>query len=175
MYISSHRSTHPKIATQCNSEMFVLRYISLLQFILISMYCLLPLLELYGWEEGMERPFPYRMLFPYNATPPLAYSITYFLTSLAGFGVVTNLFSEDSLFGFFTTHTCGRFRLLHERIGSLMRSSQERALEKYPNLMAENWSHARNMIIQREYRDHLIRIINDHRTLIRYVKWQLHI
>lgn len=145
----------------------MLRYISLLQFVLILMYILLPLLELYGLEEGGEKPYPYRMLFPYDANPPLAYSITYFLTSLAGFGVVTNLFSEDSLFGFFTTHTCGRFRLLHEHISSLIRNGQERALEKYPNLMAPNWSNVRDMIIQREYRDHLIRIIDQHRTLIR--------
>lgn len=148
--------------------MFVLRYISLLQFVLILMYILLPLLELMSLEEGGEKPFPYRMLFPYNANPPLAYSITYFLTSLAGFGVVTNLFSEDSLFGFFTTHTCGRFRLLHERIDCLMRSSQERAMEKYPNLMTPNWSEIQNTVIQCEYHDHLIRIIDEHRTLIRY-------
>lgn len=148
--------------------MFILRYVSLLQFVLILMYILLPLLELYGLAADAEKPYPYRMLFPYNANPPLAYSITYFLTSLAGFGVVTNLFSEDSLFGFFTTHTCGRFRLLHERIACLMRNAQERALQKYPHLMAHNWSKVRNAIIQREYNEHLVRIIHDHRTLIRY-------
>lgn len=163
------RSTHQQISTQCTSQMFVLRYISLLQFVLIWMYILLPLLDLYNLAEGEEKPFPYRMLFPYGTDSVLSYSMTYFLTSLAGFGVVTNLFSEDSLFAFFTTHTCGRFRLLHERISNLMRNSQERALEKYPNLMNDSWSHIRNAAIQREYRDHLIRIINDHRILLRYV------
>ncbi|XP_055313212.1 odorant receptor 13a [Sitodiplosis mosellana] len=167
------KSTHPTISAECNAEMSILRYISSLQFVLICMYILLPLFELYGLEDGAEKPYPYRMLFPYNANPPLAYSITYFLTSLAGFGVVTNLFSEDSLFGFFTTHTCGRFRLLHERIAILMRSGQERALEKHPHLMAQNWSQIRNAVIQREYREHLIRIINDHRTLISFFE-ELH-
>lgn len=170
--------------------MVVLRYISLLQFVLIWMYILLPLLELPNLEDGGEKPYPYRMLFPYDANKTVAYSVTYFLTSyvnqnksffphflanysyvlysrLAGFGVVTNLFSEDSLFGFFTTHTCARFRLLHERISSLMRDSQERAIEKYPNLMAPTNSTIRSAAIQREYRDHMIRIIHDHNILIR--------
>lgn len=161
------RSTHEQISTQCTSEMFILRYISLLQFVLIWMYILLPLLELYNLKEGGEKPWPYNMIFPYSTDSVWSYSITYFLTSLAGFGVVTNLFSEDSLFAFFTTHTCGRFRLLHENISNLMRNGQERALEKYPNLMEGNWSSVRDAAIQREYRDHLLRIIHDHRILLR--------
>lgn len=148
--------------------MVVLRYISLLQFVLIWMYILLPLLELYNLEDGAEKPFPYRMLFPYDANKTVAYSVTYFLTSLAGFGVVTNLFSEDSLFGFFTSHTCGRFRLLHERITNLMRDSQDAAIEEFPNLMAQPNSSMRSAKIQCEYRNHLIRIIHDHNILIRY-------
>lgn len=151
--------------------MVVLRYISLLQFILIWMYILLPLLELWHLETGAEKPYPYRMLFPYDANRTVAYTLTYFLTSLAGFGVVTNLFSEDSLFGFFTTHTCGRFRLLHERILNLMRDSQEQALKKQPELMEPQWSTRRDMAIQHEYRDHLIRIVRDHNILIRYVQF----
>lgn len=151
--------------------MVVLRYISLLQFVLIWMYILLPLLELWHLEEGAEKPFPYRMLFPYDTNQTFAYTMTYFLTSLAGFGVVTNLFSEDSLFGFFTTHTCGRFRLLHERISNLMRDSQKEALKKQPNLMKPKWSAVRDVAIQNEYRDHLIRIVQDHNILIRYVQF----
>ena len=147
--------------------MVILRYVSLLQFVLIWLYILLPLLELSSLEEGDEKPFPYRMLFPYNANTGIAYSVTYFLTSLAGFGVVTNLFSEDSLFGFFTTHTCGRFRSLHERILNVMRDSQESALKKYPNLMGAELIAARSEIIQREYREHFIRIVHDHNILIR--------
>lgn len=118
-------------------------------------------------DEGGEKPFPYRMLFPYNANPKITYSMTYFLTSLAGFGVVTNLFSEDSLFAFFTTHTCGRFRLLHIEISGLIRNSQESAIQQYPQLMTNNWSGNRDAIINREYRDRIIRIVNDHRILIR--------
>lgn len=145
--------------------MVVLRYISLLQFVLIWMYILLPLLELYNIEAGVEKPFPYRMLFPYDANKTISYSVTYFLTSLAGFGVVTNLFSEDSLFAFFTTHTCGRFRLLHDHISNLMRNGQEHAITKYKNLT--DWSAVRPAIVQREYRNHLIRFIHDHNILIR--------
>lgn len=147
--------------------MDVLRYISWLQFILIWLYILLPLLELYHLEEGAEKPFPYRMRFPYDSNQTLAYSITYFLTSLAGFGVVTNLFSEDSMFAFFTTYTCGRFRLLHEHIDGLVRNSQERALDSHPNLMRPECSSLRPSIIHGEYRDHLISIIRDHNVLIR--------
>lgn len=147
--------------------MVVLKYISLLQFVLIWMYIILPLLDLYKLEEGADRPFPYNMLFPYDANKTLAYSITYFLTSLAGFGVVTNLFSEDSLFAFFTTHTCGRFRLLHEHISNVIRNGQERALQKYPYLMTEQFATSRSAIIQREYRADLIQIIQDHNILIR--------
>lgn len=167
-FVTFRRSTHREISMQCTSEMVVLRYISLLQFVLIWMYILLPLLELYGMKDDVEKPFPYRMKFPYDANRPVAYSLTYFFTSLAGFGVVTNLFSEDSLFAFFTTHTCGRFRLLHERIMHLMRNGQKTALKKCPNLMDDNSFYAKNATIQMEYRNHLIRIINDHRTLIRY-------
>lgn len=147
--------------------MVVLRYISLLQFLLIWMYILLPLFDLYSLAEGADKPYPYNMLFPYNANKPVAYAITYCLTSLAGFGVVTNLFSEDSLFAFFTTHTCGRFRLLHEHISNVIRNGQERALAKNPNLMTEKCSELRSIIIQREYRADLIRIIRDHNVLIR--------
>lgn len=148
--------------------MNVLRYVSLLQFVLIWMYILLPLLELSGLEEGDPKPFPYNMLFPYDANSGLTYSMTYFLSSLAGFGVVTNLFSEDSLFGFFTTHTCARFRLLHERITSVIRDGQESALKKYPNLMGTELTAAvRSEIIQCEYRERLIRIVHDHNILIR--------
>lgn len=148
--------------------MAVLRYVSLLQFVLIWMYILLPLLELSSLEDGDEKPFPYNMLFPYDANSGLSYSVTYFFTSLAGFGVVTNLFSEDSIFGFFTTHTCGRFRLLHERIAKVIRDGQECALKKYPNLMGTELTAAvRSEIIQREYREQFIRIVHDHNILIR--------
>lgn len=147
--------------------MSILRYVSLLQFTLIWLYILLPLLELSKLADGDEKPFPYNMLFPYDANSGMTYTTTYFLTSLAGFGVVTNLFSEDSLFGYFTTHTCGRFRLLHERISSVMHTSQESALQKHPNLMGAALKATRSEIIQREYREQFIHIVHDHNVLIR--------
>lgn len=146
--------------------MIILKFTSLLPFILIWFYVTIPLFDLYYLADGADKPYPYRMLFPYNANKPVAYAITYFFTSFAGFGVVCNLFAEDSLFAFFTTHTCGRFRLLHEHISNVIRNGQERALEKKPNLMTEK-SEVRSIIIQREYRANLIRIIQDHNVLIR--------
>lgn len=53
------------------------------------------------------------MVFPYDARHMPAYALTYAGTSLAGFGALATLLSEDSYFGFFLSHTCGRFRLLH--------------------------------------------------------------
>lgn len=161
------RSTSEVVSLQCTREMDVLRYVSLLQFVLIWLYILLPFLELSNLDDGDEKPFPYNMLFPYNANTGWIYPLTYFLTSLAGFGVVTNLFSEDSLFGFFTTHTCARFRLLHDRISHVIRDSQECAIKKYPNLMDAESTAARSEIIQHEYREQFLRIVDDHNKIIR--------
>lgn len=147
--------------------MTVLRYISLLQFVLILLYITLPLLELFNIESGADKPYPYNMRFPYDANKTGAYAITYFLTSLAGFGVVTNLFSEDSLFAFFTTHTCARLRLLQENISQIMRTGQRIAIERNPSLMQNStYSTVRSSIIQYEYQLQLIKIIQKHNILI---------
>lgn len=165
--ITTNRNTNTTVSKQCEQEMIVLRYISLLQFILIWMYILLPLLELAtAADDAIDKPFPYNMKFPYNANQPTAYGLTYFLTSLAGFSVVTTLFSEDSLFGFFTTHTCGRLRLLHESIDSIMKTGQEQALQRYPKLMESEWSTMRALAVQREYQLILIKIIHNHNVII---------
>lgn len=89
-------------------------------FVLICMYVILPLFELINVTERESKPFPYKMVFPYDAYSTLTYVITYFLTSLAGFGVVTTLFSEDSLFGFFVAYTCGQFTILHNKIDGII-------------------------------------------------------
>lgn len=130
------------------------------------MYIFLPLLELRNIEHGADKPYPYRMRFPYDGNKPVTYAITYFLTSLAGFGVVTNLFSEDSLFAFFTTHTCGRLQLLNENISNIMKVGQERALNKYPKLVEKDQIYFREAAIQREYKLELIKLIRDHNTVI---------
>lgn len=146
--------------------MDVLRYISWLQFILIWMYIALPLFELLHIDAGENKPYPYRMKFPYDANTPINYGITYFLTSLAGFGVVTNLFSEDSLFAFFTTHTCGRLRLLHQDISNIMRIGQQRAVTNDPTIIKKPRTYAQELSIQREYKQQLIKVIRDHNTII---------
>lgn len=150
--------------------MVVLRYVSLLQFILIWMYILLPLLELFTDVDAANKPFPYKMRFPYDANHGISYALTYFLTSLAGFGVVTTLFSEDSLFGFFIAHTCGQFRLLHQHIDGIVRTGQLNAAKRYPGHPANGGTQRHRMqeSIQREYRHALVRIIRHHNVLIRY-------
>ncbi|XP_017050733.1 odorant receptor 13a isoform X2 [Drosophila ficusphila] len=89
---------------------------------LIIMYCVMPLIEIFfllGWNSE-DKPFPYKMVFPYNPNKNgISYVLTYMFTSYAGICVVTTLFAEDTILGFFITHTCGQFRLLHERIDKL--------------------------------------------------------
>lgn len=147
--------------------MIVLRIVSLLQFILIWMYILLPLLELFTDIDAANKPFPYKMRFPYEANHGIPYALTYFLTSLAGFGVVTTLFSEDSLFGFFTSHTCGQFRLLHQRIDGIMRTGQLNAAKQYPSQLNGCSQTERMAYIQLEYRHMLVKLIRHHNVLIR--------
>lgn len=149
--------------------MVILRYISLLQFILISLYIMLPLVDLFTIEKGSARPYPYNMKFPYDAYRPGTYAITYFLTSLAGFGVVTNLFSEDSLFAFFTTFTCGRLRVIQEDISKIMHRGQTRAFKQNPDLNKRTSYKLHSLKVQKEYISQLIKIIKDHNTVIRLV------
>lgn len=166
-FLIPFRTTDKKLSDQCDREMDVLRYISWLQFILIWMYIALPLFELLTIGPDDPKPYPYRMSFPYNANEPVAYGITYFLTSLAGYGVVTNLFSEDSLFAYFTTHTCGRLKLLHSDIANILRNGQRHALANDATLIKTNLSHAQIFNVQREYKQQLIKFIHDHNTIIR--------
>lgn len=134
-------------------------------FVLIWMYVLLPLIELFSDLNSPNKPFPYKMVFPYNANHGFVYGLTYFLTSLAGFGVVTTLFSEDSLFGFFIAYACGQFRLLHRDIGNIIRDGQQIAIEKNTNLLSGNL--VQESLIQREYRLLLAKVIRQHNTIIR--------
>lgn len=148
-----------------------MKIISVMLFILIWMYVLLPLIELFSDLNSANKPFPYKMVFPYNANYGFAYGITYFLTSLAGFGVVTTLFAEDSLFGFFIAYTCGQFRLLYRDINAIIQCGQKNALEKNDRLL--NGNSIREAHIQREYRLLLARVIRQHNIIIRYVVIQL--
>lgn len=94
------------------------------------MYVLVPLIELFTISETAEKPFPYKMVFPYDANSGIVYAMTYLFTSIAGFGVVSTLFSEDSLFGFYVSHVCGQFKLLHEEIADLTHSIKTQALHR---------------------------------------------
>lgn len=107
------------------------------------------------------------MRFPYDANHGISYAVTYFLTSLAGFGVVTTLFSEDSLFGFFTSHACGQFRLLHQHVDGIMRTGQSNAAKQYCNQLTNGTETRRIERIQTEYRQLLVKIIRHHNVLIK--------
>lgn len=146
--------------------MILLRIISALQFVLIWMYILLPLLELYTDKHPENKPFPYKMMFPYDADHGWRYAMTYFLTSLAGFGVVTTLFSEDSLFAFFTTYTCGEFHLLHKRIDDIMVDGQSAVINEHSNGTNISVDDREKTLVQHKYRMLFIDIVRDHNVLI---------
>lgn len=114
------RATNRKIAEDCEKRTILLKIVSVMQFTLICMYVILPLIELSTNSESylLEKPFPYKMIFPYDASNNgnLVYIITYFITSLAGFCVVVTLFAEDSLFCYFLSYSCGQFKLLHHNL-----------------------------------------------------------
>lgn len=140
----------------------VLKVISALLFVLIWMYVTIPLFELFNDLNALEKPFPYKMVFPYNANRGLAYPITYILTSLAGFAVVTTLFAQDSLLGFFIAYTCGQFRILHKNIDQLMRRGQINSLNR-----SQNPVHLCKEDIQQEYNVLLTNVIALHNKIIR--------
>lgn len=142
--------------------MIILTIVSWLQFVLIWMYILLPLVELFINMDAPEKPFPYKMRFPYDANRNVPYGFTYFLTSLAGFGVVTTLFSEDSLFAFFTSHTCAQLQLLQQHIDDMIRTAQINAVKRYPDS-----NRAQRMLdIQHEYRQLFAQYIRHHNRVI---------
>ncbi|XP_052855497.1 odorant receptor 13a isoform X3 [Drosophila gunungcola] len=121
-------SSENSIAAECRKRMVTFSIMTALLSCLIIMYCVMPLVELFFGPEldPQDRPFPYKMVFPYNANKSwIGYVLTYMFTSYAGICVVTTLFAEDSLFGFFITYTCGQFQLLHERIDNLFTESNE--------------------------------------------------
>lgn len=131
-------------------------------FVLIWMYVLVPLVELFTNEADAAKPFPYKMVFPYDANNGLLYASTYFFTSLAGFGVVTTLFAEDSLFGFFVAYICGQFRLLHSDIGAIMERAQKNAAHRSGSDVSEK-------DVQRECNLLLKKSIHHHNKIIRFL------
>lgn len=119
-----HRTKHAEISAACDNDNRIFKLVSGLMFVLICMYVLVPLIELFTISETDEKPFPYKMVFPYDANSGIVYAMTYLFTSVAGFGVVATLFSEDSLFGFYVSHVCGQFKLLHVKIADMTHSIQ---------------------------------------------------
>lgn len=124
---------------------------------LILMYCILPLIILF-FDVGLdaeEKPFPYKMLFPFNAHQGWRYVLTYIFTSYAGICVVTTLFAEDSIFGFFITYTWGKFKILHQRIDNIVIDAYQLTRDRQDE-----------SAIQKTYIKLLNRIAHDHNKLI---------
>lgn len=121
-------SKEKELSEKCDKQLIIFRVMAILQLVLIIMYIILPLLQLASNFDAYRdvKPFPYRMIFPYEANYGVVYSITYFATSLAGFSVVTTLIAEDSLFGFFLIYTCGQFKILHRKIQELRVQARQR-------------------------------------------------
>lgn len=130
-------------------------------FSLICMYVTLPLFELFADLNSEEKPFPYKMKFPYNANNGIKYPLTYILTSLAGFGVVTTLFSEDSLICYFITYACGQFKLIHFKIDEIMVTGQKRMIRKNKTFIAGE------VEVQKEYCKLLMEVIRHQNVIIR--------
>ncbi|XP_075158739.1 odorant receptor 13a [Haematobia irritans] len=154
------KKSHPTIASQCSKNMRTFRIMTVLLSCLISMYCILPLVVLFA-DVGLdadEKPFPYKMLFPYDAHHGWKYVATYIFTTFAGVCVVTTLFAEDSIFGFFVTYTCGKFAILHERIDNLIWDANR--------MIRNNKDNERH--VQEMYVKMLNRIAYDHNKLIEF-------
>lgn len=156
------------MAAHCAHDSLVYKMVSGLLFALISAYVFVPLLEIFTNPDLEELPFPYKMVFPYDASQMPAYAITYAGTSLAGFGALTTLLSEDSYFGFFLSHCCGRFRLLHMAIDQM---GDERL---YAGIIAQK-RQGLGMVYPdddggRRSRMTLKRIIAQHNTIIESIK-----
>ncbi|XP_034129522.1 odorant receptor 13a [Drosophila guanche] len=152
-------NTHTSINAECHRRMFTFSIMTGLLSCLICMYCVLPLVELFfrTGVDAVEKPFPYKMLFPFVPYSSwMRYVLIYMFTSYAGICVVTTLFAEDSLFGFFITYTCGQFRLLHERVDNVWTAAQERS---------EINANEQHLQLQR-----LHKIVQQHNKIIRFAK-----
>ncbi|EDV46924.1 uncharacterized protein Dere_GG17935 [Drosophila erecta] len=143
-------SSKNSVAAECRRRMATFTIMTSLLSCLIIMYCVLPLVEIFFGPafDAQNKPFPYKMIFPYDAqSSSIRYVLTYVFTSYAGICVVTTLFAEDTIFGFFITYTCGQFQLLHQRIAGLFRGSNadlaetiqlerlKRIVEKHNNII----------------------------------------
>nr|XP_041630985.1 odorant receptor 13a [Drosophila kikkawai] len=155
-------SLNNSIVAECRKRMNTFYIMTGLLSCLIIMYCVLPLIELFFTFglDSHEKPFPYKMVFPYDPYSSWTrYVLTYVFTSYAGICVVTTLFAEDSIFGFFITYTCGQFRLLHDNINKLFTDVKVLAGGD------EIWDYA-----QRAQLERLKQIIDKHNKIIRFAQ-----
>lgn len=94
-----------------------------LNICLISTYCILPLIEIFILNrysaEDEDKPFPYKMVFPYSTKSSISYGLTYLGSCISGSTVVCLFFAADALFGFYLSFTCGQFQILHSDIGHI--------------------------------------------------------
>lgn len=164
---SFYRDTNNIVAIKCERDTVLLKIVSAMLFVLICMYVILPLFELINVTDSQSKPFPYKMIFPYDAYNTFTYVITYFLTSLAGFGVVTTLFSEDSLFGFFVAYTCGQFTILHNKIDNIIDQGNINSTKKAIKLAAQYDRQVTSKLQLKQIIDHHNKIIKYNNQFVR--------
>ncbi|XP_037932098.1 odorant receptor 13a [Teleopsis dalmanni] len=158
------KDSHPEIEKECQKNMNTFRIMTVLLSCLILMYCFLPLVELFTMGlDADEKPFPYKMLFPYDAHHGWRYVLTYIFTSYAGICVVTTLFAEDSIFGFFVTYTCGQFRILHKNIDTIVLDARKYIFDTVGVINPNT-----HILLQLEYNRRLKEIARRHSKLIEF-------
>ncbi|XP_055911272.1 odorant receptor 13a [Eupeodes corollae] len=161
-YIWIKKGSNPKIETECQSNMKIFSLVSIMMMCLILMYCIMPLIELFSNPNLEEKPFPYKMIFFFDANHGWKYVITYIFTSFAGMCVVTTLFAEDSLIGFFVIYTCGQLRILHEDCSKIIPNAHRQIIADYGKLPVSE------VHIQRKYVQQLHKIAQRHSEIINF-------
>lgn len=129
------KKDNEEVSKICEQESIIIRIISVSLLLLISMYIVLPVVDIILHPDMLIKPFPYKMWFPYDAQKPLSYIITYVLTSWAGICVVTTLLSEDSIFCYFIIYTCGQFRILKKDIKDLNKTKDLKSIVQHHNVL----------------------------------------
>lgn len=169
---------------------------SIMQMSLITLYCILPLIDLflnsYYTDDNIirnsnvnngsaailmeafssiepqnkEKPFPYLMTFPFNGNSLWIYPFLYFSTAYGGIVAVTTMFSTDSVLGFYTTYACGQFELLQQDTLKIVPNGYDSIMKSIGSL---NNSKLEEKLVQEEYCRRLRMVISRYNVLIKWV------
>lgn len=131
------------------------------------MYITVPLYVLVTVENS-EKPFPYKMVFPYDANHGFAYFLSYLMSAWAGFACVVTLFAEDSLICYFIIFACGRFQIIHHEIENLISTGRKNVVTRCQGkVLSDN---ELRVITWESYQKLLRNVIKHQNTVIKYVK-----